>query len=227
LFFTLFGVFCCHAQDTSSIHFPLYNNSIVRFGFNITINSTYFKVAQVSDLNKFDSLKSVTATPTSGFNLGLSADFKIRPRFRLIFSPDLAFATRELSYSFNGKSQHTNIFFVESTFLDLPLEIKLLTKRFRNFDGYVVGGGEYTYDLAHNNDSTSTPLHYLLPILRNNITCMIGGGISYYLTYFKFSFEVQYGFGITNLLIKDNTVYTQSLSGLYNRALLFTFRFEG
>jgi hypothetical protein len=55
----------------------------------------------------------------------------------------------------------------------------------------------------------------------------IGGGIDFFLQYFKFAVEVTYNHGFNNMLIQDNSYYSTPLQGLYNRSWVIKITFEG
>jgi hypothetical protein len=54
-----------------------------------------------------------------------------------------------------------------------------------------------------------------------------GGGFDFFLPYFKFSIELKTGFGMRNLLIQENNLYTAPLESLKTRTFVMSFCFEG
>ena len=54
----------------------------------------------------------------------------------------------------------------------------------------------------------------------------LGVGFDLYMQYFKFSPELKVSFGMNNLLVKDETIYTQSINKLNSMAFLLSFHFE-
>ncbi|HTB06553.1 MAG TPA: porin family protein [Bacteroidia bacterium] len=220
-----------NAQDSTHIHLPGYDNKKIHVGFILSINFNKFKVAQSG--HKIDSLQSVTSNYVGGISIGGCITYRIKPRIALTFSPNLDWAEHLLDYSLSGNVLNTVVLNIQSTFLHLPLELQLHTKRFHNKDVYFTGGLDYTDDLAASQDSNSSnpsthSTHsYYAPVSRNSLNYIIGGGISFFLRRHKLSFEIRYSGGLTNLLVPDNTIYTQSLSSLYANELFFTVKFGG
>jgi len=67
----------------------------------------------------------------------------------------------------------------------------------------------------------------VLKIKRNNFAYSLGGGIDFYLTYFKFGIDLRMDFGINNVLEKTNTFYSSPLEKLKTRMWQLSFTFEG
>ncbi|HXP49763.1 MAG TPA: outer membrane beta-barrel protein, partial [Bacteroidia bacterium] len=176
-----------------------------------------------------DSLKTIYSKPETGFNLGIVTELKIAPYLKLRFVPDLAFSTRDLEYSFMGKDTFQIMKQVQSTFLDFPVDVKLISKRLDNFQAYVLAGGKYVTDLASqsNVDQSLAGAKATVRLIRNDYAYEAGAGVQFFLPYFKFGIEMKLSMGIRNLLVPDNTVYTQSLETLRSKVFLISFCFEG
>jgi hypothetical protein len=224
-----------HGQ-TSDMNLPGYNRAIVHFGFIIAVNSTNFDVQPIANLagHFADSLKTIRSTPEAGFNLGIVSELKLGKYLKLRFVPDLAFSQRDLAFFFMGISGKDTINYtvlkkIPSTFLDFPLDLKLISKRQKNFEAYVLGGGKYVTDLASQRNVNESLLggNEVIRLIRNDFSYEAGAGIEFYLPYFKFGLEIKLSEGLRNLLIKDSTVYTQSLEYLKSRVFLVSLTFEG
>jgi hypothetical protein len=48
----------------------------------------------------------------------------------------------------------------------------------------------------------------------------------FYLEYFKLSLEVRMAFGLNNLLVEDQTVFTSSIQSLKSKTFMFSIYFE-
>jgi hypothetical protein len=209
-----------------------YDHTNMHFGFIIAINSTNFVVQPISNLGGHfqDSLKTIYSNPQTGFNLGIVSEVKIGPYLKIRFVPDLSFAERDLAYTFEGKvDSFTVTKKVESTFLDFPIDVKLISKRLTNFQVYVLAGAKYITDLASQTgvNQQLAGVNATVRIIRNDYAYEAGAGLQFFLPYFKFGIELKMSQGIRNLFIKDNTVYTQSLESLTSQVFLVSFTFEG
>jgi len=219
-------------SNAQSMNLPAYDHTYLHFGFIIAINSTNFFLQPISDLGSHfkDTLKTISSKPETGFNLGIVTELKIGPYLKLRFVPDLAFSTRDLEYSFDGTvDTFTIVKQVQSTFLDFPVDVKLISKRLDNFQAYVLAGGKYITDLASqsNVDQNLAGANATVRLIRNDYAYEAGAGMQFFLPYFKFGIEMKLSMGIRNLLVRDNTVYTESLETLRSKVFLISFCFEG
>ena len=66
----------------------------------------------------------------------------------------------------------------------------------------------------------------ILKMKREDYTWDLGVGVDFYLEYFKMSTEVRMAFGLNNLLVEDQTVFTNSIESLKSKTFLFSIYFE-
>ncbi len=234
-FFKFFIVAAClgvsqsgFAQSIQIKNLPKYEFEKLHFGFTLGINTANFVI---TPKNLKDSILIVQSAPQSGFNLGIVSELVLQRYITLRFLPDISFAERHLDYTI-ATTKGVGIFSknIESTFLDFPLDLKLRSARMNNFAAYIVAGGKYTIDLASqaNVDNTSLPpAMQVVKLYRNDIGYEMGAGTEFYLPYFKFAIEGKLSLGFKNLLIKDNTIFSNAIDQLYSKMFLISFTFEG
>ncbi|MCX6297413.1 MAG: porin family protein [Bacteroidetes bacterium] len=208
---------------------PTYYNARIHFGFTIGVNRANFIIHPASHFERFDTLKSVESIPKFGFNLGIISELMLHKYVTLRFIPNLSFAERNLQYSFAGFDTIVRKKTIESTFLNFPLDLKLRSKRVDNFGAYIVAGGGYSLDLASKRKTvTSTdPNEQIVKLKRDDFFYEVGAGAEFYLEYFKFAIEGKLSIGTNNLLIKDNTIYSNSVDKLNSKIFLISITFEG
>ena len=61
---------------------------------------------------------------------------------------------------------------------------------------------------------------------KTNYSLDIGFGIDIYFTYFKFSPEIKYSYGMKNILEKQNNQYDELIETLSTRSILISLTFE-
>ena len=61
---------------------------------------------------------------------------------------------------------------------------------------------------------------------RLNVSLEIGFGYDFYFEYFKFAPQIKYSYGLRNLIVNDNTIYTNLINGFYSRGFQFSLTFE-
>ena len=216
------------AQESRG-NLPTYYKERLHFGFTIGVNRANFIIHPAPHFERFDTLKSVVSIPKYGFNLGIISELMLHQYITLRFIPNLSFAERNLEYSFEGFDTIVRKKSIESTFLNFPLNIKLRSKRVDNFGAYIVAGGSYSLDLASKRNSvTSTdPNEQIVKLKRDDFGYEVGAGAEFYFEYFKFAIEGKLNVGTRNLLIKDNTVYSNSIDKLNSKVFLVSITFEG
>jgi hypothetical protein len=210
-----------------------YYGHYVNFGFYLGVNRTNFAITPVQNWQAVagDSLKSILSTPQTGFNLGIVSELRLQEYVTLRFLPDIAFGQRNLEYHFQSPHDTFDIVKkVESTFLDFPLDFKIRSKRLGNFAAYMIGGGKYTLDLASQKDVNNgnvTVAQQVVKLGKNDFGYEAGAGVDFFLPYFKFGLELKLSMGLKNLLIKDNTIFSQTVDSLHSKVFLVSFTFEG
>ena len=216
------------AQVRKVLNLPNYEKEALHFGFNLGVNNTNF-IVYPRTLD--DSIYIVESTPQTGFNLGIISDLRVHDYVTLRFVPNLSFAQRNLDYSIHqkkGVGVYTKK--VESTFLNFPIDLKVRSARLNNGAAYVLAGAAYTIDLASQKyvDNTSLTLtEQVIKLRKDDIALEAGVGVEFYLPYFKFALEGKLSLGIRNLLINDNTIFSNSIEKLNSKVFLLSITFEG
>lgn len=208
-----------------------YDRQRFHFGFSLGINSTNFVVKRIPNLSSLDSVYTVEPLAQQGFNLGIISDMRMGKMFNLRFIPTLSFADRILIYNIYGKNdtvpdpQQQK---VESTFLEFPLTVKFKSIRPNdgNWRAYLIGGGKVSWDLASQAKIEEKAGEIVLKLDKLDYSYEVGIGFDFYLQYFKFSPEIKVSFGLEDQLVRDETIFTQSISSLKSKTLLISFHFE-
>ncbi|HEY6162679.1 MAG TPA: outer membrane beta-barrel protein [Bacteroidia bacterium] len=235
LLLSLSGGMSLNAQKKSVLNLPKYDSQYLHFGFSLGVNRANFIVHPVKNLASLDTVLSILPSPSSGFNLAIISDLRIHQYATLRFLPDLSFQERILNYSIvsrnasGGRDTSTFTKHVESTVIDFPLDLKIRSSRLNNISCYVLGGGKYSIDLASqkNVQNSNSPSAAIVKLKKNDYSFEAGFGIDYYFPYFKFSTEIKACWGIPNLLVKDQAIFSNSVDKLNSQLILISFNFEG
>jgi hypothetical protein len=209
-----------------------YYNQTLHFGFALGINRANFSIDPSEHFERFDSLLKVEQGPKMGFNLGIVSEVRLRKYLTLRFVPNLSFAERNLQYTFSRvDSIIIRTKTIESTFINFPLDLKLRSKRVKNFSAYLLGGGAYSLDLSSKAKVPLTtnpnPNEQVIKLLKNDLYYEVGSGAEFYLQYFKLALELKLSMGTMNILKKENTVFSNSINKLNSKILMFSITFEG
>lgn len=207
-----------------------FDNRLYHFGFLLSYNQSSFYIDRALATSFRDSLLGIENVPQAGFNLALMASLNMTKNINLRFVPGLSFQDRGLNYRFL-KADGTidaSVKRTESVWLEFPLLLKLRTNRVHNFAAYALTGAKYSLDMQSQKDVSNTVAKDIVIKLQDRDFCVeAGGGFDFFLPYFKFSIEMKAAFGMRNLLIQENNLYTTPLQSLRTRAFVMSFCFEG
>ena len=138
---------------------------------------------------------------TAGFNVGLIGNMRISEHFDLRLEPGLIISKRILNYPttyFQGQefTQADLVREVQSTYIHIPLLLKISTKRINNFKPFIVGGFSTAINLSSNEDNPDDNTVGQFRQTSNTLFYELGFGIDFYLFWFKFTPSVRGVFAI-------------------------------
>ena len=226
-----FGIHCLLlGQQVLPKNLSDFDDNPFHFGFLVSGNRSFFDIQYKPDFTFQDSLLGAVNVPQAGFNLALLASYNPWRPISLRFIPGLSFQDRAIQYRFlkaNGKEEDIMVR-TESVWLEFPLLLKMRTDRVGNFAAYSLAGGKYSIDMQTQKDVNSALAGEAIIKLANKDYCLeLGGGMDFFMPFFKFSTEFKVSYGFPNLIIQDGTRYTSPIEALKTRAYIFTISFEG
>ena len=210
------------------MNLPTYDRQTIHFGFLLGVNSINFIPTPIKDLRDLDSLYIISPKSGTGFSLGIISNLHMGDNFDLRFMPTLSFGERVLQYTIGVPSldsSFTREKRVESTFLEFPILLKFKSARLNNGRAYIIGGIKPVIDLA-SQDKVDDKGEKILKLKRNDLNYEIGFGLDFYSQYFKFTPEIKMSYGLSNILVKENNIYTNGLASLKSKAFYLSFTFE-
>lgn len=217
-------------QGQKQINLPGFDYKKVHFGFLLSVNSSDFNIKLRPDYTFENRLLSVANRSQSGFNLALCASGDLHPNVHFRFIPGLSFQDRGLEFKFLDDEGRVEpiIKRTESVYLDLPIVTKLRTNRINNFAAYALIGGKYSIDMQSQKDVNNQGSdEKIIKLSKTDYSIDAGGGMDFYLPYFKFGFEVKVATGLKNVLIQEETRFSSPLESLKTRTVVVSFTFEG
>ncbi len=239
------GTVNLNAQTRKVLNLPTYNQQPYHFGFILAANQMFFTVKPVGNLEniKFitnqspdifaDSLYvySITSSPTPGFSIGILGNLVLYKYLDMRFIPSLSFGERILNYTILTYKNDSSFLVstkksVTSTFVEFPLIFKYRSKRLNNVGAYVLGGVQYSIDLASRKKTKENETDVTIKLKRHDAYAVVGVGFDYYTNYFKFGTEVKMSYGLNNVLIPEDNIYTGSISSLHSKIFMLSFTFE-
>lgn len=211
-------------RHTVPLNLPNYDRKPVHFGFLLGINSMDFKITPRAI--QADTLFILKSQEQKGFNLGIVSNFRLGRNTDLRFLPTLSFAERVINYTIEIEEEIEEIKKdVESTFIEFPLNLKFKSNRYNNGRAYLLTGLKYNIDLASQKDINDEGQE-LIKLKKNDLMYEIGFGIDFYLEYFKFSPEFKATFGLVDMLVEDDSIYSNSIKKMLTQGFTVTLTFE-
>jgi len=160
------------------------------------------------------------------FCVGLMGDLAFTENLSLRCSPMLYFLSRNISF-INENSNATIKQDLKSCIIEVPMSLKIATRRLNNYRPYILAGAHVRYDLSKEKES---------PIVFNRFDygIHISMGCDSYLPFFKLCPELRFNLGLADMIdhtrkgLKDETLmqYTNAISKARNKSISLILFFE-
>jgi hypothetical protein len=108
--------------------------------------------------------------------------------------------------------------------MEFPLMLKYKSLRRGNVRMYMIGGFTPSFELSGKNDVESNTAN--LAVKKTNLTIDAGFGFDFYFPLFKFSPELRFSRGITNVLGDDPSVFRDPIKRLNTNTVGIYFIFQ-
>ncbi|MBL4585492.1 MAG: PorT family protein [Flavobacteriales bacterium] len=213
-------------KDKKMLNLRKYDRRLLHFGFSLGMNYSDIAVNLKENIQDLDSVYIVEPKGALGFNLGIVTDLRLGEHFNLRFIPGISFVGRSMEYTIIERDTVPMVYDkpVNSVFLELPLYFKFRSRRINNYRIYIIGGGKFLFDMATKEDVQTQEV--ILKMKREDYTWDLGVGADFYMEYFKMSVEVKMAFVLNNLLVEDDSVFTNSIQSMKSKTFLFSIYFE-
>ena len=203
-----------------------FDNRFLTWGYFMGFNSYDFKFEYIEELGNTNT--DIEVEKQTGFNVGLIGDMRINKYVNLRLEPGLFYTQRNLR--FPGFDEEKDILReVKSTYIHVPLLVKISTKRLNNIKPFIVGGISTSLNLSSNQDNPDDNSSGEFRMTKGTNYYEVGFGIDFYLYYFKFTPSIRGVFAMTDELVKDadpNSPWTRNIDTMSSRGLFINFTFQ-
>ena len=223
-----------------------YDLAPYHFGFILGMNQMLFSIKttpgfqnyeysslQTPDLSSTSAqLLGIEHKPALGFTIGIVSNLRLHERADLRFVPSLSFGERDIVYSIrnNFEGVESDILVnkkLQSTFIEFPLHLKYKGSRMNNIRPYWLVGAKYVLDLASDSKKKKEDNNNVyVAINRNDVYGELGAGLDFYTAFFKFGVEVKMAYGLTDILKREDNIYTGAIDRMNSKLFLLSFTFE-
>lgn len=215
-----------------SAHLGSFDQKVFHMGIQIGYTQSKFDLNFSEDEALRENILGTTSYYSPGFHINYVGDLRLSDYFNLRFLPGVTLISRDVAYVWSDAYTSTHWKYdqmrtVESVYGEIPLEIKFRSKRYGNIRPYLTAGGSWGFDFAslfknkNNNDESIIRLNIM------DLRYTTGVGIDFFLRYVKFAIEMKMSFGLVDLKVADNDLYTQSADFFKSRTFMLSFTFEG
>jgi hypothetical protein len=238
-----------YAQRNVVLNMPHYEEETFHFGFVLGASQSFLTIKPIADLRShiFDStyipdvlplpdsarVLSVQSRPVPGFVISIVSDMRMGDHFNLRFIPSLAFGDRDILYAIETYRKGDTLTLditkkVPSTYINLPIEIKYKSRRYNNFQAYLMAGAQYTIDLASQAKKREQKNRdqKIIKFNQNDFYIEAGVGFDFYNEWFKMGVELKMMYGFMDVLKREHNLYTDSIDKLSSKIFQLSFSFE-
>lgn len=226
----LLAVTALFAQERPG-HLNTFDNRRFHWGIQVGYTQSKFDLHYTPEDSIRQTILGTTSYYSPGFHINVIGDLKLGEYFNLRLLPGITLVSRDMSFAWSEEYTSTHWKYdtkrtVESVYAEMPIELKLRAKRYGNFRPYLVGGGYIGRDVASlfkNQNNNDESIIRLQPV---DLRYTMGVGFSFFLPYVKFAIELKMAFGVNDLRVNDNDLYTLSTTDMHSRTFMLSFTFE-
>ena len=230
VFFALFFASQAHSQwffnKERLANLENFDNQRWSWGYFLGFNSYDFKFDYNQQYN--DANTDILVQRSTGFNVGLIGDMRINDYFNLRLEPGLYFTQRDLTFpGFTEPKDYLRE--VKSTYIHVPLLLKVSTKRLNNIKPFIVGGVSTSLNLSSNENNPEDNEQGKFRMTKGTNYYELGFGIDFYLYYFKFTPSIRGVFALNDELRRDddpNSPWTGNIEKMSSRGIFINFTFQ-
>jgi hypothetical protein len=198
------------------------------YGFQFGLHSSTYQVKYSDQFTSpaFDSVFSVEPEWRQGFILGFIVNYRVSDFLDIRLTPQVAFYEHSLSYVYvrTPNSLPTDVQIIESTMVEFPILAKYKSVRRGNLRMYMIGGVKPGFE-ASGRKKLET-ITDKLAVSEFNLGLEAGLGLDFYYPLFKFSPEIRFSKGLTNLLQDSESKYAQPLSRINTNTITLYLLFQ-
>lgn len=203
---------------------PNYDERKFSYGFMIGIHTATLQV-KYSDAfvtQDFDTVYAVQPEWTSGFSLGFIVNYRAEEYLDFRITPKVSFYEHKVKYVYTDRTYIDEL--VETTMVEVPFLAKYKSARRGNVRVYMIGGITPGIEASGKKSLEGNTNH--LELERFNLSLEAGFGFDLYYPLFKFSPEIRFSRGITDMLGNKTNIYGSPLKAAYMNTVTVYLLFQ-
>ena len=214
-------------QGGKDIHLANYDKHFIHYGILLGVHMSRFNIRYADAFASTDmnDLHSIHGGNSGGFKVGFVSNMRLTNLLDFRILPTVGFYENRLQYYYIGnkpRETQTRTY----SLVEIPLLMKYKSLRRGNTRMYVVGGLNPAFEARIRGNRGEEQVDNIKTVA-THWSLDFGVGLDSYKQYFKFSPELRYSFGITNILADDINDYTRPLKRIVPHNLTLFLSFEG
>lgn len=230
-------------KPSSAINYSRVDNTVLHYGYSVGFGVFDYRIINM----QYGGLIGFLAEPVKfspAFRLGVIGEWNITNHVALRTIPGLYFGKRTITFNRDSlKVQGNNMLDdagypqsidaeIKSVYADIPLLFKYRGVRINNYNFYLVAGASYHMDLTPH-EEIEPDKNRIIRTKRHDVALELGGGVDFYLKYFKLGMELRISIGLIDImdhdLIEDMPnyhIYTKTIGSMKSTLVTLSFNFE-
>ena len=221
----------CLGQNTAA-NLGNFDNRTLHWGIQVGLTSSKFDLHYSEDDSLRQNIQGTQSAYSPGFHINVIGDLRLGDYFNLRLLPGVTLVSRDIQYMWSKAYTETHWKYdekrtVESVYGEIPLELKFRAKRYANFRPYLLAGGSWGFDFASLRKNKNNDDESIIRLNAMDLRYSMGVGLDFFMKYVKFAIEFKMAFGLIDLQVADDDLYTLSTDGMKSRTYMLSFTFEG
>lgn len=181
---------------------------------------------------QFGQIQSIMPVFSPGFSLGFLLKLRLHDQLNFLATPKVGFYEYRTDINYleddefeeTGLGVRTESLVTEATMIELPLLLKYKSQRFNNTRMFFIGGVNPMFRTKSQDEANADPL----VINGKDVALEMGVGFDFYFKFFKFSPEVRFSHGLTNIYEEgeSNPEFAGAIEELKRKSITIYLNFQ-
>ncbi len=218
-----FGKTFAQSTGVRRKHLEYYDDKPLHYGILFGVPFTRFNVTHNNDYLTKDSAYVIESPVQSAFRFGFIVNAYLNDRFDLRTTPSVSLYNRQVKYSYPAGSTKSEK--RESTWIEIPLLLKYKSERRVNSRMYMVAGVTLGIETNVKRNRGGVTMGRL-DTKTSDFTIDYGVGYEQFFEYFKFSPELRFSHGISNVFLPSKNSFGTGIDRLTTHTVTLYLNFE-
>jgi len=204
------------AQERKIQNRPFLDDRVWHYGFLVGLHVQDLSLANnglpyINQNGRVEYWYADVPEYTPGFSVGVLGEIKANDWLSVRIIPTMHFGDKRVVFKEQRSGAEVDQY-IKSTYMSIPVDLKINAMRFNNYRPYVVTGIAPVIDLTVKKGQE-------LLVKRTDLMFEIGMGLDLYYPFFKMIPELKFCFGLDNVIEKTRTDLTDGSLLKYSRAV--------